>query len=72
MLSTRRDLNFGVMIRSFGNNTAKAQECQEEFARQGTREGGGCGHFCGTLVPRGEKRIMHFFKYSGPQERGAI
>lgn len=29
-MNTRRDLNLGVMIGSFGNKTAKVQECQEK------------------------------------------
>lgn len=29
-MNTRRDLNFGVMIGSFGNKTAKIQEYQEK------------------------------------------
>lgn len=49
MLNVRRDLSFGVMIRSFGNKTAQVQECQEEVCS--TREDDGRGHSCGAVYP---------------------
>lgn len=36
MVNPRGDLNFGVMIRSSGNKSAKVQECRRRLAFQET------------------------------------